>query len=101
MQEERKSTVESIRKSAYRSSYDSGYLSRTPEIDKSSAEYRAVVEKFDRQFGDKLDIRLLEDISKRLDSRFKILADYAKETEQPNCDLTLFRSVLPSLTIET
>jgi hypothetical protein len=89
MMEERKSSVESVRRSAY----DSGYLSKTPEIDKSSPEYRAVVEKFDRQFGDKLDIRLLEDISKRLDSRFKILADYARETEQPHCDLTLFRAV--------
>lgn len=97
MTEERKSAVDSIRRSAY----DSGYLSKTPEIDKSSAEYRAVVEKFDKQFGDKLDIRLLEDISKRLDSRFKILGDYAKETEQPNCDLTLFRAVLWLLTLET
>ena len=91
MTEERKSvTITSVRRSAY----DSGYLGRTPEIDKTSAEYKAVVEKFDKQFGDKLEIRALEEISKKLDMRFKVLGDYARETEQQNCDMSYFHEVL-------
>lgn len=72
---------------------DSTYLGKSPELDKNSAEYKQIGENFDKQFGDKTDLKFLEEKTKRLDSKFKVLQDFTREAESSNCDMLLFKNV--------
>jgi hypothetical protein len=65
----------------------------SPGVDRTSAEYKALGERFDKQFGDKLDPKYLEEVSKKLDTKFKVLAQFTKEAESSNCDMLLFKTV--------
>ena len=73
---------------------DSSYIPKSPELDKSSAEYKALGDKFDKQFGEKADLKFLEEVSKRLDNKFKVLSDFTKEAETTGCDMLLFKNVI-------
>jgi len=72
---------------------DPSFAQKSPELDKSSAEYKALGEKFDKQFGEKTDLKFLEELAKRLDNRFKVLSDFTKEAELSGCDMLLFKNV--------
>jgi hypothetical protein len=72
---------------------DPSFVQKSPELDKSSSEYKALGEKFDKQFGEKTDLKFLEELAKRLDSKFKVLADFTKESEMSGCDMLLFKNV--------
>jgi hypothetical protein len=64
------------------------------EEDKNSDKYKKAGLKFDQKFGEnKFDLKYLEDVAKRLDDKFKILADLAKESEASTCDVFLFKNV--------
>jgi len=63
-------------------------------MDKDSSEYRQYAEAFDKRFGDKIDIDLLESISRKLDNKFQVLADFTRESEASNCDILLFKNVI-------
>lgn len=62
------------------------------DIDRNSSEYKGIAEKFDK-FGEKLDVKSLEEKAKQLDNKFKILADFAQEGENSGCDMMLFKNV--------
>jgi hypothetical protein len=49
---------------------------------------------FDKQNGQQLDLKYLEEKTKILDTKFKVLAEFAKEAENTNCDMLLFKNVL-------
>ena len=66
----------------------------SPAVDRNSAEYKALGEKFDKQFGEKMDPKYLEEVSKKLDTKFKVLAQFTKEAESSNCDMLLFKTKL-------
>ena len=87
-QEKRDSTMPPMKKHS-----SDSCISKPGELDKSSAEYKLIGEKFDKQFGEKTDLKFLEDVSKRLDNKFKVLADFTKETENSSCDMLLFKNV--------
>ncbi len=72
---------------------ESAYLSKSPELDKSSSEYKAVGDKFDKQFAEKIDLKYLEDVSRRLDNRFKVLVEFSQEVEASGTDMALFKNV--------
>lgn len=71
------------------------------QLDKDSSDYKAYGERFDKQFGDKIDINYMEEISKRLDNKFQVLVDFTRESEASNCDLLLFKNVSSLLPLET
>lgn len=95
MTEERK--VESVKVSIIspikKGGMDSVIFSKAPELDKNSAEYKAMGESFDKQFGEKTDLKFLEEKTKRLDAKFKVLQDCTREAESSNCDMLLFKKV--------
>lgn len=64
-----------------------------PAIDKTSSEYRGYGEAFDKCFGDKINIDMLESISRKLDNKFQVLVDFTRESEASNCDILLFKNV--------
>jgi len=64
-----------------------------PSLEKESLERRAYGETFDKQFGDKIDIEFMENISRRLDNKFQVLVDFTRESEASNCDILLFKNV--------
>lgn len=63
------------------------------ELDRSSEEYKKLAAKFDTQFGSKIDVKFLEDMSRRLDNKFQVLVDFTRESEKSNCDILLFKNV--------
>lgn len=63
------------------------------KLDKDSSDYKAYGERFDKQFGDKIDIEFMENISRRLDNKFQVLVDFTRESEASNCDILLFKNV--------
>lgn len=70
-----------------------GKSSKVPEMDKSSEEYKKMVEKFDSQFGNEINVNFLEAMSRRLDNKFQVLVDFTRESEKSNCDILLFKNV--------
>lgn len=70
---------------------------KTPEIDKNSDDYKKYVKSFDSQFKNDIDIKYLENLSRRLDNKFQVLVDFTKESESSNCDILLFKNVINHL----
>ena len=64
-----------------------------PVFDRNSPEYKRIAEKFDKQGGEKIDMKVLEEKAKQLDNKFKLLADFTREAETSNCDMLLFKNV--------
>ena len=55
-------------------------------------------EKFEKQFINKIDIKILEDLSKKLDEKFNVLIEFTRKSEKDDCDLLLFKNVYFLLT---